>query len=96
MRVASVLLRHELRLFTGLGRMSHERSDGELDVAVGSQTSLTLEPAEPVTHLTLLGRARQVSLVRLHADDADDLVRALTHALTRERSGPSQLSGRPG
>ncbi|WP_030238585.1 hypothetical protein [Streptomyces sp. NRRL S-455] len=67
-RIASV--RRELR-------MSHERADGELDVEVGSQTTVTLELTEPVTHLTFLGRRRDVRVVRFHADDADGLVRAL-------------------
>ncbi|WP_037669261.1 hypothetical protein [Streptomyces griseus] len=84
-----VSVRRELRL-------SHERTDGELDVAIGSQTSLALELAEPVTHVTFLGRRREVSLVRFHADDPDDLVRALDQALTRVRSGPSPWSGLSG
>ncbi|WP_030950806.1 hypothetical protein [Streptomyces sp. NRRL S-481] len=70
-RIASV--RRELR-------MSHERADGELDVEVGSQTTVTLELTEPVTHLTFLGRRRDVRVVRFHADDADGLVRALGRA----------------
>lgn len=67
-RIASV--RRELR-------MTHERADGELDVEVGSQTTVTLELTEPVTHVTFLGRRREVRVVRFHADDADGLVRAL-------------------
>ncbi|WP_437092286.1 hypothetical protein [Streptomyces sp. enrichment culture] len=67
-RIASV--RRELR-------MTHEEADGELDVAVGSQTTVTLELAEPVAHVTFFGRRREVRVVRLHADDADGLVRAL-------------------
>lgn len=67
-RIASV--RRELR-------MTHERADGELDVEVGSQTTVTLELTEPVTHVTFLGRRRDVRVVRFHADDADGLVRAL-------------------
>lgn len=70
-RIASV--RRELR-------MTHERADGELDVEVGSQTTVTLELTEPVTHVTFLGRRREVRLVRFHADDADGLVRALGRA----------------
>lgn len=58
-------------------RMTHERADGELDVEVGSQTTVTLELTEPVTHVTFLGRRREVRVVRFHADDADGLVRAL-------------------
>ena len=67
-RIASV--RRELR-------MAHERADGELDVDVGSQTSVTLELTEPVTHVTFFGRRREIRVVRFHADEADDLVRAL-------------------
>ncbi|MFF7788897.1 hypothetical protein [Streptomyces sp. NPDC007991] len=70
-RIASV--RRELR-------MTHERADGELDVEVGSQTTVTLELTEPVTHVTFFGRRRQVQVVRFHADDADGLVRALARA----------------
>jgi hypothetical protein len=70
-RIASV--RRELR-------MTHERAEGELDVEVGSQTTVTIELTEPVVHLTFLGRRRAVRLVRFHADDPDDLVRALGRA----------------
>jgi hypothetical protein len=58
-------------------RMTHEPADDVLDLAVGSQTSVELELAAPVTHRSFLGRPRRVSVVRLHADDAGDLVRAL-------------------
>ncbi|MEU6181021.1 hypothetical protein [Streptomyces coeruleorubidus] len=70
-RIASV--RRELR-------MTHERADGELDVEVGSQTTVTLELTEPVTHVTFFGRRREVRVVRFHADDAGGLVRALGRA----------------
>ncbi|WBO66659.1 hypothetical protein [Streptomyces camelliae] len=59
-------------------RMTHTPAEGALDLAVGSQTSVTLELTEPVRHLTLLGRRRDVSVVRLHADDPGALVQALT------------------
>ncbi|GAB3167780.1 hypothetical protein [Streptomyces incanus] len=68
-RIASV--RRELR-------MSHERAEGELDVEVGSRTTVTLELTEPVTHVTFFGRHRDVRVVRFHADESDVLVRALT------------------
>ncbi|MFC8141146.1 hypothetical protein ACFUKV_05170 [Streptomyces paradoxus] len=61
-------------------RMTHERADGELNVEVGAQTTVTLELSEPVTHVTFLGRRREVRVVRFHADDADGLVRALGRA----------------
>lgn len=67
-RIASV--RRELR-------MTHEVAEGELDLAVGSQTTVTVELAEPVTHVTFFGRPREIRVVRFHADDSDGLVRAL-------------------
>jgi hypothetical protein len=76
-RIASV--RRELRT-------THERADGELDVPVGAQTSVTLELTEPITHVTFFGRRRQVKLLRLHADDAT----ALLHALTQKAQEPQQ------
>ncbi|MEJ1196367.1 MULTISPECIES: hypothetical protein [unclassified Streptomyces] len=70
-RIASV--RRELRT-------THERVDGELDLAVGSQTSVTVRLAEPVTHVTFFGRRREVRVVRCHADDPGGLVRAVERA----------------
>ncbi|MFK0279584.1 hypothetical protein ACIQVL_03800 [Streptomyces sp. NPDC090499] len=67
-------------------RYLHDKAaTAELDVPVGSQTSVTVELTEPVAHFTLLGRRREVRVVRFHADDAPDLVRQLTAAreLTR-------------
>ncbi|MEU0614831.1 hypothetical protein ABZ476_33205 [Streptomyces albogriseolus] len=61
-------------------RMTHEPADGELNLAVGSQTTVTVELAEPVAHRSFLGRTRNVRVVRFHADDADGLVRALAAA----------------
>ncbi|MER7486590.1 hypothetical protein ABTY20_11965 [Streptomyces sp. NPDC126497] len=53
---------------------------GELDVAVGARTGVTVELAEPVTHVTLLGRRRGIRVVRCPADDPDGPVRALAAA----------------
>ncbi|MEV0635968.1 hypothetical protein AB0I77_13515 [Streptomyces sp. NPDC050619] len=75
-------------------RATHQRAAGELDLAVGAQTSVTLELTEPVPHLTFLGRRRDIHLVRLHvenAEGADDLVRAIRQA----RSARSPLPDRP-
>ncbi|MEY9990918.1 hypothetical protein ABIE67_002950 [Streptomyces sp. V4I8] len=68
-------------------RTTHERADGELDLPVGAQTTVTLELTEPVAHFTFLGRRRDVRLVRLHADEAADLVQAVKRA----RTAPSPL-----
>ncbi|WLW58649.1 hypothetical protein [Streptomyces sp. YU58] len=59
---------------------THTRKDGELDLAMGAQTSVTLELTEPTTHLTFLGRPRRIQLVRFHADDPDALVLAVRQA----------------
>ncbi|WP_411147270.1 hypothetical protein [Streptomyces sp. A30] len=77
-------------------RASHERAEGELDLAVGAQTSVTLELTEPVSHLTFLGRRRHVHLVRFHAEDADGLVRAVRQARTALSPGNPGSPGRPG
>ncbi|MFI1757090.1 hypothetical protein [Streptomyces sp. NPDC020571] len=70
-RIASV--RRELRT-------THAPADGELDLAVGSQTSVTVELAEPVAHVSFFGRRREVRVVRCHADDPGALVRAVEQA----------------
>jgi hypothetical protein len=81
-RIASV--RRELRTV-------HERAEGRLDLGVGAQTSVTLELAEPVAHFTFFGRRRDIRLVRFHADDATELIKALTQA----RNARSPLPDRP-
>ena len=70
-RIASV--RRELR-------MTHDAAEGELDLAVGAQTTVTVELDGSLTHVTFLGRPREIRVVRFHADDADGLVRALAGA----------------
>ncbi|MGW3120944.1 hypothetical protein ACWDBW_27975 [Streptomyces sp. NPDC001107] len=61
-------------------RTTHERTDAELDLPVGAQTTVTLQLNQPVAHFTFLGRRRHIHLVRFHATDADSLVQALTQA----------------
>ncbi|WP_435798340.1 hypothetical protein [Streptomyces antibioticus] len=39
-------------------RTTHERADGELNLPVGSRTTVTLELTAPIAHFTLLGRRR--------------------------------------
>jgi hypothetical protein len=85
-------------------RMTHEQTDGELDLPVGSQTTVTLQLTEPVPHFTFFGRRHEVGTVRFHADDADGLVRAIrqaitqpiTQPITQERTVPSPSPGLPG
>ncbi|MFI1361875.1 hypothetical protein [Streptomyces griseochromogenes] len=73
-------------------RITHRHADGELDLAVSSQTSVTLELSAPVAHVPLFGLPREVSVVRLHADDA----KAFVGALTRARTEPSPDPDPPG
>ncbi|MFJ8631014.1 hypothetical protein [Streptomyces sp. NPDC093568] len=68
-------------------RTTHERADGELNLAIGAQTTVTLELTQPVSHFTFLGRRRDIRLVRFHADEAADLVQAIKQA----RTAPSPL-----
>ncbi|SNX58071.1 hypothetical protein SAMN06272735_2552 [Streptomyces sp. TLI_55] len=72
-------------------RTTHERADGELDVPVGAQTTVTLELTHPITHFTPLGRQRHVRVVRFHADAPAPLISAITQA----RTAPSPLPDRP-
>ncbi|MFF5482824.1 hypothetical protein ACFY5C_36720 [Streptomyces sp. NPDC012935] len=76
-------------------RTTHERADGELNLAIGAQTTVTLELAEPVAHFTFLGRRRDVRLVRFHADDSDSLVQTVVEALKQARTAPSALPDLP-
>ncbi|MFF3738678.1 hypothetical protein [Streptomyces sp. NPDC002566] len=81
-RIAAV--RHE-------SRTTHEPagdSSRELNLPVGSMTSVTLELTEPVSHVGFFGRRREVSVVRLHADDPGVLVREV-------REGMRRLGGTP-
>ncbi|MFJ3902225.1 hypothetical protein [Streptomyces sp. NPDC090025] len=84
-RIAAV--RHE-SLFT------HEKRDGELNLPVGSQTTVTLELTEPVDAPRLFGPPRPVRTVRVHADDSRALYKELS-ALTRERTAPSPVPDPP-
>ncbi|MEU9100595.1 hypothetical protein [Streptomyces sp. NPDC048361] len=69
-------VRAELR-FQGAGGAAPE---GVLELPVGSQTSLTVELTEPVTHVQLLGGRREVTAVRFHADESAELAKALRAA----------------
>ncbi|MEU3608366.1 hypothetical protein AB0E83_23410 [Streptomyces sp. NPDC035033] len=76
-------------------RFTHEKKDGELNLAVGSRTSVTLELDGPVDVVGLLGRIRPVTTVRLHADDPGALYEAVRDAVTRARTAPSPVPGPP-
>ncbi|MFG1666402.1 hypothetical protein [Streptomyces sp. Y7] len=89
-RAAHVDLRIPLETIAGARRelrTTHERAEGELNLAIGSQTTVTLELTEPVAYFTFLGRRQDIRLVRFHADDASGLVKAIMLA----RSAPSPI-----
>lgn len=75
-------------------RTTHEKRDGELNLDIASQTTITLELSEPVEYLTFLGRRRAVRLVRFNADEADRLARAVQEFMPG-RSEPSPSPGVP-
>ncbi|MFG2029564.1 hypothetical protein [Streptomyces sp. NPDC048825] len=84
-RAAHMDLRVPLDLIASIRRetrYTHEKREGELDLAIGSQTTITLELTEPVRHFTFLGRPRGVRLVRFHADEPDVLVQAIREMRT--------------
>ncbi|MFE2040450.1 hypothetical protein ACFXAZ_05845 [Streptomyces sp. NPDC059477] len=88
-----------LELIAGVRRellLTHGKAEGVLNVDVAGQTSVTVELAEPVTHLTFLGRALPVRTVRVNADDPTAFVRALNDAVTRARSGSGPVPDPPG
>ncbi|WP_406119954.1 hypothetical protein [Streptomyces sp. NBC_00989] len=61
---------------------THTKKNGELNLPIGSQTSLTVELTEPVDAPKLLGAPRLVQVIRLHADDPKSLYDAVTRART--------------
>ncbi|MFE5207856.1 hypothetical protein [Streptomyces sp. NPDC056600] len=60
---------------------AHAETEGELNLPVGSQTSIVLELREAVRAPRLLGGGRAVRVVRFHADEPDALYAALVGAL---------------
>ncbi|MFE2581386.1 hypothetical protein [Streptomyces sp. NPDC059378] len=59
---------------------THEKKEGELNLAIGSQTSLTLHLTEPVNAPGFLGTPHHVTVIRIHADDPKFLYAAVTRA----------------
>ncbi|MCP3756740.1 hypothetical protein [Streptomyces sp. TBY4] len=60
---------------------ANKAEDGVLDVAVASQTSVTIELTRPVTAVSLLGRRTEVRTVRCHADEPQAAVAAINGLL---------------
>ncbi|MEU0097559.1 hypothetical protein [Streptomyces sp. NPDC006267] len=77
--------------------------DGMLDLAVGSQTTVTVELTEPVEFVRPLGRRGSARTLRFHADDPRAAVAALTAPGRAspsppgpERTAPPSMPGLPG
>ncbi|OLO33657.1 hypothetical protein PZ61_0226345 [Streptomyces sp. MNU77] len=68
--------------------------DGTLDLAVGSQTTVTVELTEPVEFVRPLGRHGRARTLRFNADDPRAAVTALTRDAggTRDRTATSPLT----
>ncbi|CDR06389.1 hypothetical protein [Streptomyces iranensis] len=60
------------------GRLLQVSADGVLDLAVGSQTTVTVELTEPVEFVRPLGGPGFARTLRFHADDPRGTVAALT------------------
>ncbi|MFJ1751832.1 hypothetical protein [Kitasatospora sp. NPDC088134] len=60
---------------------THEKKDGEINLAIGSQTSLTLHLREPVNAPKFLGAPHHVTVIRMHADDPKALYGTVVRAL---------------
>lgn len=74
--------------------------DGTLDLAVGSQTTVTVELTEPVEFVRPLGKRGSARTLRFHADDPRAVVAALVTPslappLTPERTAPSSTPDPP-
>ncbi|TPQ18952.1 hypothetical protein [Streptomyces sporangiiformans] len=61
-------------------RSTHEARPDELNLAIGAQTTITLELKETVRHFTFLGRRRDLRVIRFHAEEPDLLVREVREA----------------
>ncbi|MEW1656539.1 hypothetical protein [Streptomyces sp. NPDC093707] len=86
-RIASA--RYDLR-FERSAREGGGKAEGVLELAVGGQTSVTLELTEPVVAVRLLGQREVVRTVRFHADDARGAVAAVRGAVAAARSAAGQ------
>lgn len=62
--------------------------DGTLDLAVGSQTTVTVELTEPVEFVRPLGRRGSARTLHFHADDARAVVAALGRPSLAPRPAP--------
>ncbi|MFI5826085.1 hypothetical protein ACIA6C_02280 [Streptomyces sp. NPDC051578] len=70
------------------GRLVTVSEDGVLDLAVGGQTTVTLELARPLDFVRPLGARARARTVRFHADDPRAVVAALRGGTAAAPTGP--------
>ncbi|MGW1728041.1 hypothetical protein ACWCQK_34700 [Streptomyces sp. NPDC002306] len=72
-------------------RFTHQKKDGELNLPIGAQTSITLQLTEPVNAPTFFGAPRHVTVIRLHADDPNALYNTVKQARTTPQPTPNTV-----
>ncbi|MEV0782545.1 hypothetical protein AB0I52_06060 [Streptomyces sp. NPDC050423] len=70
------------------GKLVQLHTDGVLDLAVGGQTTVTVELTAPLGFVRPFGGRGQAHTVRFHADDPRSVVAALTPARTAPSPSP--------
>ena len=83
-RIASVRLE---RRYAGSKKGTID-ADGVADLAVASETTVTVELTEPVGYVRVLGKPAQARTFRLYANDPTAAVAALRARMAAERTDP--------
>ncbi|PNE42086.1 hypothetical protein [Streptomyces noursei] len=93
--IASVRYDLRSRQDAGSGTGGEQGDGGPLELAIAGQTSVTVELAEPVVVVRLLGRRETVRTVRFHADDARGAVGAVRDAVDAVRATRAATAPEP-
>ncbi|SHN05191.1 hypothetical protein [Streptomyces yunnanensis] len=93
--IASVRYDLRSRQDAGSGAGGEQGDGGPLELAIAGQTSVTVELAEPVVVVRLLGRRETVRTVRFHADDARGAVGAVRDAVDAVRATRAATAPEP-
>ncbi|MFH9420544.1 hypothetical protein [Streptomyces sp. NPDC017529] len=91
-RITSV--RYDLRFpKTEVDKRQELERDGVLELAVAAQTCVTVELAEPVVAVKLLGQRVAARTVRFHADEGRAAVAAIREAVARRKEAEGEEEG---
>ncbi|RMB85236.1 hypothetical protein [Streptomyces shenzhenensis] len=74
-------------------RLAAVDENGVADLAVGGQTTVTVELTEPVRYVRVLGRPAEARAIRFYADDAAPAVAALRAAGTNRTADAADAAG---